>query len=99
MMVVLVSTQCGETTDSGLRLGRLTAVSAPGQIGAQAFPFFQSAGAAGPTNNSLASHEAAAGWMLLFGGRTLQGWQPTGQATWTAEEGVIRSRGQLSGYL
>jgi Domain of Unknown Function (DUF1080) len=56
-------------------------------------------GSGSETSNALTASEAAAGWMLLFDGHSLTGWQPSGQATWTAEEGVIRSRGQVSGYL
>jgi hypothetical protein len=55
--------------------------------------------ASGSANNSLTSDEAAAGWTLLFDGRSLTGWQPSGQATWAAEDGVIKSTGQASGYL
>jgi Domain of Unknown Function (DUF1080) len=53
----------------------------------------------GTATNSLTSAEAAAGWEMLFDGRSLTGWQPSGQATWTAEDGVIKSTGQASGYL
>jgi hypothetical protein len=48
---------------------------------------------------TLSPSEVAAGWMLLFDGRTLAGWQPSGQAQWTVEDGVITSAGKLSGYL
>ena len=50
-------------------------------------------------NNAISPSEADAGWVLLFDGHTLTGWQPSGQATWIAEEGEIRSKGQVSGYL
>ena len=54
---------------------------------------------AGSGQNSLTAGEAASGWILLFDGRTLAGWESTGKAMWTAEEGVIRSRGDVPGYL
>jgi hypothetical protein len=55
------------------------------------------AGAGG--HNSLTPAETAAGWILLFDGRALTGWEPTGKAMWTVEEGVIRSKGDVPGYL
>jgi hypothetical protein len=54
---------------------------------------------ASTTNNVLTAAEKAAGWSLLFDGRSLEGWQQTGQATWAAAEGLVTSRGQTSGYL
>jgi hypothetical protein len=55
--------------------------------------------AGGNPNNVLTPNESKAGWQMLFDGRTLTGWQSSGQATWTVEEGAIRSTGQVSGYL
>ncbi len=42
-----------------------------------------------PAANSLSASEAADGWILLFDGRTLSGWSPTGDADWKVEEGTI----------
>jgi hypothetical protein len=55
--------------------------------------------AGGNPNNVLTPNESKAGWQMLFDGRSLTGWQSSGQATWTVEEGAIRSTGQVSGYL
>ena len=42
-----------------------------------------------PAANSLSASEAADGWILLFDGRTLSGWSPTGDADWKVEDGTI----------
>jgi hypothetical protein len=48
--------------------------------------------------NSLSPNESSAGWMLLFDGRSISGWSPTGDADWKVEDGTITAtRG--SGFL
>ena len=54
-------------------------------------PFF--AAYAGETN-TLTAEESAAGWRLLFDGKTLEGWQPIGKTGlptkgWTVQDGTI----------
>lgn len=41
--------------------------------------------------NELTPSERAAGWILLFDGRTLDGWRRGSEVDWTAEGGVIRA--------
>lgn len=46
--------------------------------------------AAQAQSNSLTPPETAAGWKLLFDGKTLNGWEPHGGATdWKAENGTL----------
>ena len=45
--------------------------------------------AGGSAANALTPAERAAGWTLLFDGRSLSGWQPSGQAVWSVEDGTI----------
>jgi hypothetical protein len=40
-------------------------------------------------HNALTAAEAAAGWISLFDGRTLTGWEPTGDPQWRVEDGTI----------
>jgi hypothetical protein len=51
----------------------------------------QSSAAGSGAQNSLTPAEAAAGWILLFDGRTLNGWTPdkTSTADWQVEDGTI----------
>ncbi len=63
----------------------------------------------GQEHNRLTAEEQANGWLLLFDGETLFGWQPAGQADWTVEQGTIkvtsgdicllRTTSQYSDYL
>lgn len=39
--------------------------------------------------NTLSAEEAAAGWILLFDGESLFGWEPGAPANWTVAEGVL----------
>ena len=55
--------------------------------------------AGGSAANALTPAERAAGWTLLFDGRSLAGWQPSGQAVWSVEDGMIISRGKAPGIL
>jgi 3-keto-disaccharide hydrolase len=56
-------------------------------------------GAGGNAGNALTPAERAAGWTLLFDGRSLAGWQPSEQAVWSVEDGMIISRGKAPGIL
>jgi 3-keto-disaccharide hydrolase len=55
--------------------------------------------AGGNATNALTPAERAAGWTLLFDGRSLAGWQPSEQAVWSVEDGMIISRGKAPGIL
>ena len=55
--------------------------------------------AGGNAANALTPAERAAGWTLLFDGRSLAGWQPSEQAVWSVEDGMIISRGKAPGIL
>ncbi len=39
------------------------------------------------------------GWLMLFDGRTLFGWQRVGKATWRVEDGMIVGDGEQGGFL
>ncbi len=39
------------------------------------------------------------GWISLFDGETLFGWQPTGEAKWEVVDGEIRTTGEKPGFL
>ena len=43
------------------------------------------------TPNTLTPEEKAAGWQLLFDGRTMQGWSRAGADAWTVEDGTLKS--------
>lgn len=45
--------------------------------------------AADRTHNALSASETAAGWTLLFDGRTLSGWTRLGEADWRVEDGTM----------
>lgn len=50
--------------------------------------------------NALTPAEKAAGWELLFDGKTLDGWQATGKAEgWAVEDGTIAALAKGGGYL
>ena len=53
---------------------------------------------AGGATNTLSAAESAAGWALLFDGRSLSGWSPTGDVDWKVEDGTITAT-KGSGYL
>jgi hypothetical protein len=55
--------------------------------------------AGGNAANALTPAERAAGWTLLFDGRSLAGWQPSEQAVWSVEDRMIISRGKAPGIL
>jgi hypothetical protein len=44
---------------------------------------------AGGAQNVLTAAEAAAGWTLLFDGKSLTGWTPNGESDWRVEDGAI----------
>jgi hypothetical protein len=39
------------------------------------------------------------GWISLFDGQTLYGWQPVGEAKWEVSDGEIRTQGDRPGFL
>ncbi|MBI5281373.1 MAG: DUF1080 domain-containing protein [Candidatus Solibacter usitatus] len=41
--------------------------------------------------NTLSKQEQAAGWRLLFDGKTTQGWQAAGADTWAVEDGCLKA--------
>ena len=47
----------------------------------------------------LSSQRIRQGWLMLFDGRTLVGWQRVGKATWRVEDGMIVGDGERSGFL
>jgi hypothetical protein len=49
--------------------------------------------------NTLTEQEIAEGWMLLFDGETLFGWEPANKADWKAAEGVISVSSGEQGLL
>ena len=50
-------------------------------------------------HNTLTPEEAAAGWILLWDGKTEYGWEWHGDARWKVEDGVLRSDGGGYGWL
>jgi hypothetical protein len=48
--------------------------------------------------NTLTPAESKAGWTLLFDGRSLSGWMPTGDVDWKVEDGSITAT-KGSGFL
>jgi hypothetical protein len=58
------------------------------------------AAAARAGDNELTQQEKDEGWKLLFDGRTLAGWTPTGEAAgWAVEDGAIACTVKRGGYL
>jgi hypothetical protein len=53
---------------------------------------------AGGAANTLSAAESKAGWTLLFDGRALSGWMPTGDVDWKVEDGTITAT-KGSGFL
>jgi hypothetical protein len=53
---------------------------------------------AGGAPNALTPAESKAGWTLLFDGRALSGWMPTGDVDWKVEDGTITAT-KGSGFL
>ncbi|MDH7569255.1 MAG: DUF1080 domain-containing protein [Armatimonadota bacterium] len=57
-------------------------------------------GMAQEVHNTLTEEEKAQGWRLLFDGKSLDGWRPTGKAAgWAVEDGTITCLNQGGGYL
>ena len=55
--------------------------------------------AAEPTPNQLTPEQIAEGWISLFDGETLFGWQPTSDANWKVEDGAITVSEGEQGFL
>jgi len=53
----------------------------------------------GAAENSLSSEELAQGWILLFDGETMYGWQATSQADWKVADGAIAVSSGTKGLL
>jgi hypothetical protein len=49
--------------------------------------------------NQLTPEQIADGWISLFDGETLFGWQPTSNANWTVEDGEIHVSSGEQGFL
>ncbi len=49
--------------------------------------------------NVLSASEKAAGWMLLFDGKSLNGWEPHVGGDFTAENGAIVCPGTTAGWI
>ena len=69
-------------------------------LGAQARPLTVAA-SSGTQLNGLTAAERAAGWRLLFDGRTLAGWRGLGYdsvptAHWRVEAGTIKNTGSIT---
>jgi hypothetical protein len=64
---------------------------------AMAIPAALLAGADAP--NTLTPKERADGWILLFDGKSLQGWEPHTGGDWKVENGAIQCPGTTAGWL
>lgn len=49
--------------------------------------------------NTLAPKESAGGWILLFDGNSLNGWEPHGTGDWKVENGAIVCGGTTPSWL
>ena len=49
--------------------------------------------------NLLQRELVEAGWIELFDGETLAGWQRTGEAEWTVVDGTVVTKGEKPGWL
>lgn len=56
-------------------------------------------GAAGAEPARLPRELTEEGWIELFDGGTLFGWEAVGDASWRVENGVIRTNGEKAGFL
>src|SRR5437667_12014242 len=54
--------------------------------------------AQGPSN-ALTRKESADGWMLLFDGKSLNGWEPHVGGDWKVEDGALVCPGTTAGWL
>lgn len=50
-------------------------------------------------HNRLTASELAEGWIRLFDGHTLFGWQPNSETRWEVVDGVITASGEVKGLL
>ena len=60
---------------------------------------FGNSGAVVAESDQSASDAATTGWRDLFDGKSLDGWQSTGDATWEVAGGEIRTAGGKPGFL
>ncbi len=49
--------------------------------------------------NTLSEEEITTGWLKLFDGHTLFGWQPNSKTEWTVKDGIIMASGDTPGLL
>src|SRR6266704_2358144 len=49
--------------------------------------------------NTLSRKESADGWMLLFDGKSLNGWEPHVGGDWRVEDGAVVCPGTTPGWL
>ncbi len=49
--------------------------------------------------SSHAFAQAGAGWVQLFNGQNLNGWNPIGDANWTVENGIVTANAGKGGFL
>jgi hypothetical protein len=50
-------------------------------------------------DNALSPQEKAEGWILLFDGKTLDGWEASDNSQWKVENGAITASGETAGNL
>ncbi len=55
--------------------------------------------AAQPASNMMTPAETKAGWISLFDGKSLQGWEAQGAAEWMVENGAITTKPGPYGWL
>lgn len=53
----------------------------------------------GQKPNSLSGAERKAGWVLLFDGKSLKGWEPHGNGDWKVEAGSLVCQGTTPSWL
>jgi 3-keto-disaccharide hydrolase len=49
--------------------------------------------------NTLTAKESTSGWILLFDGKSLNGWEPHGEGDWKAEKGVLVCGGTTPSWI
>ncbi len=71
------------------------------RVGAIALALFAAsvAASASAAENALSTAELEEGWILLFDGETLYGWEPQSDADWQVQDGAIRVESGQPGLL